>query len=1066
MSLVFAQGIKAFQPYNTQGDNLIHITTADFDGVGAKDYVVAMTVEGKLIAFKRPDQISNPMVNNRLWEYSELPTMAYRIVAYNAIESSPGDEVLLPGTDGHLRIISSAGSLLLDISVSTGALYSATVGKDNTGKTIIATSGVDGLIHFLDDTGVLITTLRPKTSNKGGVSGVVRHLVVGDFDGNGSDEIVSVVNRKSFRGNCFFDITDLSTFQRPSYYSGITSENIDDVYNLGYTDKQLPHAYDMDGNGKDELAGHWGVFHPDNDPGTQLFSTMLTANETIRLGDYNDYAQDYLIQNHGFKSKDKEKTTNTGKYLMQHGVPGDFDNDGKAELFTVYGDDLFLSEYNPTSNAISISNYTWAHSDYHFSDAARLESRSGGADKIVLSGPINGDDHFYVVDVTNSNWKTQARTINGAGRLGEVDQNLDQLTSKLNSFSGTGATPADEPISFMHYFASWLGWEMTPTNCALRAQGVLDAQQEWLDKIGGQTGYEPSRIRMVAEVSATVYNVSNDGTDPDVTPEGMVEYCRALAQRGVYFSLKIGHGPHQYITAENLADCYQASVVDGKNYMMARTRELSHHTYFDTYIPHMDALLERAEAMGATPPKVMFCAKGAMFSTWTQQQTDDFFPRYTEMLVPGVENSNVNVQDWSIAERVGMWMNGDVKDWGCNIIGDDLTANRVAEWGGMRNAHVILKKMLNAYGLGAKYFRVTSVTSKENPLFIRGDVTDPELEWTQAYEKGFINFLKIAEKGLYPNAPKLTDLKSISPVSVALYNRSNRLLEQSLKHDHDKYQPTTQNYVLNQFACWDAYTDVSDTDLSAYAWGAKRRWDNLIPTTPGGFVTIVPNRQAIQIEGNIWCKLAYQTNGDSWDNFSISAGKNEIENKILGERNNLDFFVEGACSWHIAQQKDDPFTYFALLLGNNVLSPASRTVKLKAGLGISKDCKVFDLFNEATALGTLSSVDDEISIVIPSGIARFLKIKLEETAGVKEIESKSVKLYPNPTSNSFKLEFIDEGFRDAQITIYNILGSLIEQLKVETLKTEIDVQNWSSGVYFVHARFQNKTQTLKVVVDK
>ena len=38
---------------------------------------------------------------------------------------------------------------------------------------------------------------------------------------------------------------------------------------------------------------------------------------------------------------------------MQHGIPGDFDNDGKPELFTVYGDDItalradFLDPINP-----------------------------------------------------------------------------------------------------------------------------------------------------------------------------------------------------------------------------------------------------------------------------------------------------------------------------------------------------------------------------------------------------------------------------------------------------------------------------------------------------------------------------------------------------------------------------------------------------------------------------------------------------------------------------------------------------------------------------------------------
>ena len=41
-SVSIASAQSAFQPYNSQGDNLIHVATADFDGVGAKDYVVGV----------------------------------------------------------------------------------------------------------------------------------------------------------------------------------------------------------------------------------------------------------------------------------------------------------------------------------------------------------------------------------------------------------------------------------------------------------------------------------------------------------------------------------------------------------------------------------------------------------------------------------------------------------------------------------------------------------------------------------------------------------------------------------------------------------------------------------------------------------------------------------------------------------------------------------------------------------------------------------------------------------------------------------------------------------------
>ena len=1057
-----SQGVSAFQAHNTQGDNMMHVTTADLGGIEKKSHVVGMTVEGKVIAFQRPDLISSPDLDNRLWEFQPPTSMGIRLFAGEVMASSSGDEVILPGTDGNLRILSATGELLLDKVVSTGALYTAAVAKGVSGQVIIATSGVDGYIYFLNSSGEQLATVKPISGKANQGAGLIRHLVAGDFDGDGTDEVMSFINYKSFQGNCFFDITDLSTYARPSYWNGINSTNEDDTTpSLGFTDKQLPYAYDMDGDGDDEVVGHWGVFHPENGPGTQVFSTMIENEEKLTLNNYKQFARNYLKEYHGFTNSDKEDLTNTGKYLLQQGVPGDYDNDGKPELFTVYGDDLFLSQYEPSLKQLGISAYTWAHSLYHFSSAACLEDPNGGADKIVLTGPINGDDHYYIVDMTDEDWRTDARTINGLGNLGEIDRNLDQLSTALIGFSGTAATVADEPISFLHYFSSWLGWEMTPGKCATQAQGVYDSQQIWYDKIGGQTGYKPSRIRLVAEIASYVYGVSNDGRNPNISAAGMVEYCRALAQKGVYFSLKIGHGPHQHMTPENLADCYEASIIDGECYMMARTRELSHHSYFDVYKPHMDALLERAEAMGVDPPKVMLCAKGAMFSTWTQKQTDDFFPKYKDILVPGVENSNVNVQDWSIAERVGLWMNGDVKNWGCNVIGDNLTANRVAEWGGMRNAHILLRQMLNAYALGASVFRLTSVTSKGNPLFERGDVSGLDLEWTQAYEKGIISFLKAAEKGLYPNSPTVDQIKSVSPVSIALYNRSDRLLEQSLKHDHHLYKPASQHYVLNQFACWDAYTDVPKNDVSSYVWGAKRRWDNLFPSSPGGFVTIVPNRSATRLVENAWCHKAYQTNGDFW----LNGGKNEIISDLLTQRNDLDFYVEGECVWHVARDKDKPNTFFVFLMGNNVLSPIERTVVLKAGNNTAAAYEVFDQFDEDNSLGTLSSPHDEVGISIPKASVRFLRIELNKSLGVEELDKKRMNMYPNPASQSFTIVLPGTEFNEVPVTVYNCLGAVVLQGVIQNSTKEINVSHLSSGVYFVNIRMNNESQTMKIIKE-
>ncbi|MCK5175276.1 MAG: hypothetical protein KAR47_17915, partial [Planctomycetes bacterium] len=588
---------------------------------------------------------------------------------------------------------------------------------------------------------------------------------------------------------------------------------------------------------------------------------------------------------------------------------------------------------------------------------------------MVLTGPINGDDHFYVADLSGDQWKADAKTIDGNGVLGEVRDTLDDLGADIDNFTGTVATAGD-PVWFVHYFASWLGWVMTPENIATRADVMAAEIQSWRDMLGGN----PTRVNFAANLGS--YVIGPDATDPDITAEGMVAFCAALAQHGVHFCLIIGHGPNVGMDAANLADCFEASIVDGECYMMARTRELKLPSYVDEYKPHMDAVLARADLLGVAPPKIMLCGKGAIFSAMSPTQAATYFPAYKDVMVLGVENSNVTVVDWSFSERAGMWLNGDVEAWGCNPIGDNLAANRIAEWGGMRNAHIVLRQMLSQYSMGADIFRVTSITIKDNPLYLRGDITDPAFAWSNPYRQGIVNFLKIVESGVYPCSPERDQIKGVSPVAAVLPAPNYiRLQEQSINHDYELYAPQAEDYVINNLACWAAYTDVPDFDVTAILLNTKRRWENLFPNSPGGFVPMVPYATRSELEAKPWCNRAYETDGDTWSEFaSLTVARDTISAELDAQKSNLLFYVENECFWQVTQQKNDPDTYFAILMDSDTLTPTERTVKPKRGSATGM-WAVYDQFgSQSMPLGTLFSADDEVSIVIDPGSVRILAI--------------------------------------------------------------------------------------------
>jgi len=955
-----------FVPHNTQGDNLIHVRTTDFDGVGVKDYVVGMTVDEKLIAFNRPADITDPTADNRRWQV-DLPNFAIMIETADIDQDNSAEEVLVPGTDGHLRMYSEDGTQRGDWPISGGALYCVGVGATSNGDARIITAGVDGDLYFYDNTGTPIGTVRPDNV------GIIRRLAVGNFDGVGGDEVMVFYSMKGYDAYRYIEIYDLDNLQRPAYWD-LTEPMEDDVGRInaspgmGWTDKQTAWVYDMDGDGDDEVVANWGVMHPENGGTNTILSAALPEGEKLYLSEYEDF----------------EEPTPTTYYLLQQGVPGNF-HDGltNGEMFTLYGDDLYLVDYDVTrsvdTDRFRIIDYSYAHTLYHFTDGARLEDRNGGPDKMVLAGPAHGDDHFYVVDLSNNFWKEDAKHIDGNGVLGAVRDTLDDLEDDIDGFDGTVAN-AGRTISYINYFRSHLGWEMTPAAIEFHADDTLAAVQEARDRLGGVPGYTPERVRFVSSMFGTkIWGEGVHSTDPDVTAEGVEAFCAALAQRGVHFCVSIGHHDVVHMSPETLADCFEASVVDGECYLMGLTGEQGDSGITDTYMPHMDAVIARAATLGIDPPRLVMTSKGPIFSGMSPSQASAWWPAYKKVFTPGIECSNNTLPEFSYAEQVGLWLNGSVDGWCSSLIGDNLTPNRIAEWGGVRNGHVVLRHMLSQYSLGADMFRITSIVNQENPLYERGDTTDPELDLANPYRQGVWNFLKMVETGVYPNGPERSQLKGISPVAAALPTpNTDSLALNAIKSDFTKYttHARPQTYVLNGLSGWDAYTEVPDFDITAILHGTERRWDNLLPTSPCGFVPIIPHASRAEAEAHAWCKRAYETDVDTWAEFgNLTNARDTISAELMARRTNMLFYVDGECFWQVTENKNDPHTLFVLAMDSNVLTPTARAVNLIKGAADGV-WDVYDQFgSQTTPLGTIAADTDAVGLAIPAGSVRVLALR-------------------------------------------------------------------------------------------
>ena len=950
-----ADAVTSFQEYCSPGNNLIHISTADFDtGNAVKKYPIGMTVDGKVLRFPLVTSIGNP--NNVTASWTNNTGQFGFMLATADIGTDGVDEILVPGADGHLRIIDKTGSLVTNLVVSSGALYCVDVGTgvySGVEEKRIIVGGVDGNLDLYAGAGNLKAT-KPISPQ-----GVIRRVVAGNFDGsaNGSDEVAVFYNHKDYRGECYIDVVTLSdgnSVVHPWYWSSSIEDDVDDFSGngLGWTDKQLPWAYDMDEDGKMDVVGHWGVMHPNlrNSSGATTLTDLMANGEEMALGKYTSY---------------QEGLPNRGKYIAQQGIPGNFTSAGGTEMFTLYGNYLYLLNYdtNKADTAwarLKVTNFGYAPMEFEFSDGARLESGSG-LDKIILTGPINGDDHFYVADLSGD-WDTQSKTIGTTGKLHYISDNLDELEGAVTNFTGTWGQ--GDPISVLVPSVGAPGWwTWNTSNLSSNADLCAADIQSWRDAVS--VSGNPTKVVFYAFASAE--------TNANVTPWRIGQWCKALAARKIHCCLSLGMHNEVYLTEDQVVSCFTNSInaSDGKSYLMFRALEARSGTDMDKYTTHIDALIAKANSLSIDPPKLVFDGKGPIYATMTTTQKDSFFTgNRKDVVVLGSENSNVRLPELSFAEKVGLWLNGDINWWCCDVIGDNLSANRVVEFGGMANGHVILRQLLSGYAMGASIFRLNSVCEKE-------DLADPT-QWSKPYRQGLLTFCKIVEKRVFPAAPSVDRLKGVSPVAIAMPipNRTH-LKKQEVDHRWDTYTPLpTDRGAFDQLECWHAYTKVPANDASAFLFNTTWRWDNLLPTSPCGFVPVVPFSDGTNVEGKAWCNVAYETDGDVWVEFaSLTAAKNGIEAELTAQRSNMLFYVDGTCFWQVTQQKNDTDTYFAMVMDHNTLAPNGGTVKLKKGTAAGS-WNVYDqLTNPTSSLGTLSTASSEISISIPMGSVRFLVLK-------------------------------------------------------------------------------------------
>lgn len=91
------------------------------------------------------------------------------------------------------------------------------------------------------------------------------------------------------------------------------------------------------------------------------------------------------------------------------------------------------------------------------------------------------------------------------------------------------------------------------------------------------------------------------------------------------------------------------------------------------------------------------------------------------------------------------------------------------------------------------------------------------------------------------------------------------------------------------------------------------------------------------------------------------------------------------------------------------------------------------------------------------------KIGFTIISSIKENKQATFTVYPNPTSQQINLEF--EKAENRTITLLNILGKQIFQIKNNTSTTLLDVSHYPKGIYFIQVSTEKEMSSQKIVVE-
>ena len=499
-----------------------------------------------------------------------------------------------------------------------------------------------------------------------------------------------------------------------------------------------------------------------------------------------------------------------------------------------------------------------------------------------LGSSTSGGDGVYALRLDRPGWQKAFENIKPVGKLARIEANVARLQEQIARFQPPPYQPA-------------------PSEAV-----VIGRRPE---------GREYARLRFVENVTlsqkfekcAEVWCRSTDQRQRyDLSADEIVKAAREREAAGRNFLIWSGHGHAVFMPLSTMERVLQAAPRHFYGFEFAEMEGVDEEmqAVVDRVILPLAELCARYGGKKIVfRSKNIFYTGSAYLPFWRKVLMD---PRFTDVFVPALEETNSRTAELSLAGRIGLWLTGSFNRWACRVVTDNACFDRMWEWSSQQLQNHHLRHLAGNASLGAAVF----FNSVHQGPFSRD------------LERQFTPFYDMLDKGII-HIPARDELLSVSPVALGMKSPPSAAYVRhgvnghAYRYPQDEHQPM----VFDRLDTYWGGAPLLPHDFSSYAMRVTRRTTNFLPETPYGLAPIVPEGAGAR----------FTTDGEF---FYDSAGarktapeyRSVVEAALRQSAGELPVLVRGSVHWSAVRL--DPAHIRITLVDPGYLDPDDREAEI------------------------------------------------------------------------------------------------------------------------------------------